>query len=177
MNAGKTTSLLQYNYNCKEKYMNTCLFIPSIAKNESFIESRIGLKEPAVEITEELNIFKYVRKIKLKPNFILVDEAQFLKKKHVFELISIVDILKISVLTYGLRTNFKSKLFEGSKYLFALSDKIIEIKTLCKCGNKAIMNVKISKDNKKILFGTQIDVNKKVYISVCRYHFYKYHEL
>ena len=171
MNAGKTTQLLQYNYNCLEKNMKTLLFIPNIVNKNGIITSRIGLKKQAIKITDNFNIFKYIKNYKIKITHVLIDEAQFLKKKHIYELISIVDILKISVLTYGLRTDFKSNLFEGSKYLLALSDKLIEIKTLCKCGKKAIMNAKIH-EKKKVLHGKQIDINKKIYISVCRYHYF-----
>jgi len=177
MNAGKTTLLLQYNYNYKEKNIKTLLFVPSIANKNGIIKSRIGLKENAIKITTDFNIFKYIKNYKIKLKYILVDEVQFLNKKHIFELISIVDILKISVLTYGLRTDFKSNLFEGSKYLLALSDKIIELKTICQCGRKAIMNAKTNKKNQKILHGEQIDTNKKIYMSLCRYHYYNTNKL
>ena len=144
MNAGKTTSLLQCNYNYKKIKIKTLLLIPEIANKNGYIISRIGLKKKAKIIYENLNIFKYIKKMK-NIKIIFIDEAQFLSKKHIYEIISIVDILKIPVFAYGLRTDFKSHLFNGSKYLLSLADKIIEIKTLCcKCTKKAIMNVKIN---------------------------------
>ena len=177
MNAGKTTQLLQHNHTFLKNKFNTILFIPDIAHKNGIIKSRIGLKKTAIKITDNFNIFKYIKQIKKKINYILIDEAQFLKKKHIFELISIVDILNISVLTYGLKTDFKSKLFEGSKYLLALSDKLIEIKTLCLCGKKAIMNAKINTIGKKVLYGKQVDINKENYIPVCRFHYYNLKKL
>jgi len=171
MNAGKSTALLQYNHNYTERNFKTLLFVPKISDENGIIISRLGIKKKAIIIDEDLNIFKFIKKYKKPIHSILIDEVQFLKKKHIFEIISIVDILQISVLTYGLRTDFKSKLFEGSKYLLALSDKLIEIKTLCKCGEKAIMNAKISNE-KKILYGKQINTNKSLYIPVCRKHYY-----
>ncbi len=171
MNAGKTTSLLQCNYNYTKLNFKTVLFIPEIAHKEGYIISRIGLKKKAKIIYEDLNIFKYIKKIK-NIKIIFIDEAQFLSKKHIYEIISVVDILKIPVFTYGLRTDFKSHLFNGSKYLLALADKIIEIKTLCsKCAEKATFNVKINY-NKKIITGKVIDTNKNRYLPVCRYHYY-----
>lgn len=149
MNAGKTTHLLQQNHILKKNKIKTLLLIPEIAEKNGIIKSRIGLKSQGIKINENLNLFKYIKNKTDKIKYILIDEAQFLKKKHVFEIISIVDILKISVLTYGLRTDFKTRLFEGSKYLLALADEIIEIKTLCKCGRKATMNTRISKNKKK----------------------------
>lgn len=172
MNAGKTTHLLQQNHNLKEKNLKTLLFIPEIAGNNGVIESRIGLKENAIKITNNLNLFVFTRNYKENIKYILIDEAQFLKKKNVFEIISVVDILNISVFTYGLRTDFKSKLFEGSKYLLSMADNIIELKTLCSCGRKAIMNVRTNLNKKKIIAGDQININKNIYISVCRYHYY-----
>lgn len=176
MNAGKTTSLLQCNYTYRKMKYNTLLFVPSIAKSNGFIVSRIGLKEHAITIDNDFNIFKYVR-VRENIKLILVDEAQFLTKKTVFELISIVDYLNIDVFTYGLRTDFKSNLFIGSKYLLTYSDKIIELKTLCfKCSKKAIMNAKLM-FGKRIIFGKQIEINKEIYLPVCRYHYYNFNKI
>ena len=173
MNAGKTTSLLQYNHMYKNLNLQTLLLIPKIASKDGFIISRLGLKKKAKIIDDDLNIFKHVRKNK-NIKIILIDEAQFLSKKHIYELIGITDKLKIPVLTYGLKTDFKSKLFLGSKYLLELADKIIELKTLCsKCCKKATMNVKFNK-KKKLITGNQIDINKNIYLPVCRYHYYNF---
>jgi len=176
MNAGKTTSLLQCNYTYTQMKIKTLLLIPEIANKKGYIISRIGLIKKAKIINENLNIFKYIKNIK-DIKVVFIDEAQFLSKKHIYEIISIVDILKIPVFTYGLRTDFKSHLFNGSKYLLALADKIIEIKALCsKCTKKATMNVKINYD-KKIITGKIIDVNKNKYLPVCRFHYYVFNNI
>ena len=176
MNAGKTTSLLQYKYNCEKKKINTMSFIPKIANKYGIIKSLIGLQTKGIAFNEKFNIFKYVLNHKKKKNHIFIDEAQFLTKKQVYQLTSITDYLKINIFAYGLKNNFKSELFEWSKYLLILSDKIIEIKTICYCGKKAIMNVKISKYGKKTTTGNIIEINKNIYESTCRKHFYKYND-
>ncbi len=176
MNVGKSTLLLQQNYNNLKKNIKTLILIPNISSKIGIINSRIGLKEKARRITEKTNIFKSVNTFKKKPKEILIDEAQFLTKKHIFELIGIVDILKINVSTYGLRTDFKSKIFEGSKYLFSFADEIIEINTICQCGKKAIMNAKIF-NQKKIIHGQTIDIDKNIYKPVCRYHFFNFKKI
>lgn len=173
MNAGKTTLLLQTHYNNKKMKINTLLCISEIGSCDGIIRSRIGLHERAMILYNNINLFKYVRSLSFYPRLILVDEAQFLVKKQVFELLAIVDILNISVFTYGLRTDFRGRLFEGSKYLLSFSDKIIEIKSVCYCGNKAIMTARMEEGKKKI-GGNQIDLSKKKYVSFCRYHYYNF---
>ncbi|HFL8819485.1 MAG TPA: thymidine kinase [Candidatus Azoamicus sp. OHIO2] len=171
MNAGKSTLLLQINYNNSEKKIHTILFLPDVASSDGIITSRLGLFARAMLLYDNLNLFKYIKSLSVLPKLILVDEAQFLKKKQVFELIAIVDILNINIFTYGLRTDFRGKLFDGSKYLLALSDKIIEIKSICFCGNKATMTARVE-NAKRQISGNQIDLSKKKYMSFCRYHYY-----
>jgi len=143
MNAGKTTSLLQTYNNYKEKKFNALIFIPKIASNNGIIKSRIGIYEYGKIMNDNFNIFKYIKNYdKNIIDIIFIDEVQFLKKKQILQLTCIVDYINIPILTYGLRTDFKSELFEGSKYLLALADKIIELKTVCYCGNKAINEFK-----------------------------------
>lgn len=173
MDAGKTTALLQLEHIYKKKQFETLILIPKISNKNGIVKSRIGIKAQGVAIDEKFNIFKYIKK-KKKKLIIFIDEAQFLKKKQIFQLTQIVDILNMPVLTYGLRTDFKGKLFEGSKYLLSLADKLIEIKTICYCGKKATMNVKIDEKGNKICNGKQIDTKKNSYISTCRNHFYNY---
>ncbi len=173
MNAGKSTLLLQKNYNCISNNIPTLLFIPFIVNNNGFIESRLKISEKAIIIKNDFNLFNYVNKLFFIPKIVFVDEVQFLNKKHIFELIAIVDILKIDVYTYGLRTDFRGKLFNGSKYLLALADKLVEVKTACFCGKKAIMNVMVDNKKKK-LSGSQICLDKKKYISCCRFHYYNF---
>lgn len=172
MNAGKTASLLQCNYNYKKLKIKTLLLIPQIANNR-IIKSRIGIESKAEIISENLNLYKYIKK-KSKIKIIFIDEAQFLSKKNIYELVCIADILKIKVFAYGLKTDFKGKLFNGSKYLLTMADKIIEIKTICsKCIKKATMNIKI-KNKKKIVHGKIIDLNKNNYLPVCRFHYFNF---
>ena len=171
MNAGKTTHLLQYNFNYNEKNMKTALFVPYIVSKHGIIKSRLGLIKKAIVIKKDFNIYKYIKKQKIHFDCLFFDEAQFLEKKQVYELISIVDNLNICVITYGLKTDFKSRLFYASKYLLALADKLIEIKSLCKCGLKSVMNIRF-KNGKKTLTGEQLDINKNKYKSACRIHYY-----
>ncbi|HFL8794843.1 MAG TPA: thymidine kinase [Candidatus Azosocius sp. HAIN] len=178
MNAGKTTALLQSSYNYKEKGMNTILFTPKIDNRygNNTITSRIGISSKAIMIDNDFNLFKYIiNKYNniLKIDCILIDEVQFISKKQIYELINIVDILNISVLTYGLRTDFKGEPFLASVYLISIADEITEIKTICYCGKKATMTMRIDSKGKKITSGNQIKIGgNKTYVSTCRYHFF-----
>ncbi len=177
MNAGKTTSLLQFDYNCITRNINTIIFIANPKAKTRIIKSRIGIKKIALPINSITNIYTYIKKYKHMITNILIDEAQFLTKKHIFELISIVDKLNINVFTYGLKTDFKLELFIGSKYLLILADKLMEINALCKCGAKAIANARITHSGKKITIGKQILLNKNAYTPVCRYHYFQFKNL
>ena len=176
MNAGKSTALLQADHNYRERGMSTILFTSSkderYGKNE--IVSRIGIKAPATYFFENTNIFEEVLEESKKnhTNCVLIDEAQFLSKDQVFQLGRIVDELNIPVLTFGIRTDFKGELFEGSQYLLAWSDNIKEIKTVCHCGGKATMVVRINSNGAIVSEGTQIEVGgNESYIPLCRKHF------
>ena len=141
MNAGKSTALLQSAHNYHETGNETILFIPreDADKNSGLIKSRIGLSASAVVIDSELKIFDYVKKelSKRKVDAILVDEAQFLKKHHVLQMCKVCDELQIPVMCYGIRTDFRGELFEGSASLLALADNLIELKTVCNvCSRK-----------------------------------------
>ena len=137
MNAGKTTTLLQSAYNYCERGMDTLILKPSLddRHNTDVVRSRIGLETNAVSFNacDDLLELTETRNQKSTLNCLLLDEAQFLTKSQVFELGEIVDKLKIPVLAYGLRTDFKGELFEGSLHLLAWSDELIEIKTVCHC--------------------------------------------
>lgn len=178
MNAGKSTTLLQSSYNYQERGMNTVLFTPSLDDRfkSGVIHSRIGLQAEAVSFDNDSNLYDHVRQIldqsSSSIHCILVDEAQFLTKLQVQQLADVADALSIPVLAYGLRTDFRGEPFEGSQYLLAWADELIEIKTVCHCGKKATMNIRIGEDQKPITTGKQIEIggNDK-YISVCRKHF------
>ena len=176
MNAGKSTALLQANHNYIERGMNTMIFTSENDQrfNVNEINSRIGLSAKSNIFNNKTNFILNLKK-SLKHeeiHCVLVDEAQFLTKKHVQELSSIVDELNIPVLTYGIRTDFRGDLFEGSQYLLAWSDTIKEIKTICHCGNKATMVVRISKKGDIEVDGKQLEIGgNERYVSLCRKHF------
>ncbi|MDR1982990.1 MAG: thymidine kinase [Holosporaceae bacterium] len=173
MNAGKTTSLLQTDHNYKERGMDTLLF--AYAKDTRYgqgtITSRIGLQKQAITFDKDFDFFRYVKGAK-SVACVLVDEAQFLTKDQVDQLSDVVDVLNIPVLTYGLRTDFQGNDFDGSQRLLATADILVELKTVCHCGKKATMNMRIDEKGNKISQGEQIEIggNEK-YISVCRKHF------
>lgn len=176
MNAGKTTTLLQSNYNYRERGMETLLFIPSIDTRykKGIIASRIGLVADAYAFDVEFNFFDYVQEfiLTMPISCALIDEAQFLTKVQVLQLTRIVDELKIPVLTYGLRSDFMGEPFEGSQYLLAWADEMSEIKTICHCGRKATMNPRIDEKGKVIREGQQIEIGgNDRYIALCRKHY------
>lgn len=176
MNAGKTTTLLQSNYNYQERGMNTLLFIPSIDTRHALgiISSRIGLQNEAHAFEKNFNFFTFVKDHtqKQKISCILIDEAQFLNKEQVFQLTRIVDELKIPALAYGLRSDFMGEPFEGSKYLMALAEEITEIKTICHCGRKATMNARIDENGCVLREGEQVEIGgNDRYIALCRKHY------
>ncbi len=176
MNAGKTTTLLQSAYNYRERRMNTLVLKPSIDDRHTaaVVRSRIGLEANAVcfqkdddllELTEE-------RHQKTPLSCLLLDEAQFLTKSQVFALGEVVDKLGIPVLAYGLRTDFKGELFEGSLHLLAWADELLEIKTVCHCGKKANMVLRLDENGTPLKSGAQIQIGgNDSYVSVCRKHF------
>ena len=176
MNAGKTTTLLQSAYNYQERGMSTLVLKPKVDdryKHDS-IRSRIGLELDAVSFVEKDDLLALTEKINQKTplSCVLLDEAQFLKKTQVYALGEIVDKLGIPVLAYGLRTDFKGKLFEGSMNLLAWADELVEIKTICHCGKKAIMVLRLDENRKPLKSGEQIQIGgNDSYISVCRKHF------
>lgn len=176
MNAGKSTILLQSSHNYHERGMKTLLLSPIIDNRNDLnrIHSRIGLSADATLFKLEDNLFEMVSQHHAQTVLacILVDEAQFLSRKHVEQLSDIADQLNIPVLTYGLRTDFQGELFEGSQCLLAWADELIELKTICHCGKKATMNMRISSDGKAIHEGSQILIGgNEAYVSVCRKHF------
>ena len=173
MNAGKSTALLQANHNYLERGMKTMLFTAKLDNREGggVISSRIGIQKEALAFGNEDNLFDMVREADSdsKLNCILVDEAQFLSKEQVRQLIRLVDEEGIPVLTYGIRSDFKGEVFEGSKFLLAWSDEMKEIKTICHCGKKATMNARVSTDGDMETAGAQIEIGgNERYISLCR---------
>jgi thymidine kinase len=175
MNAGKTTKLLQTSFNYSERKMHTLLFTFEFDTRSGggTISSRIGISETAHTFNRETNLFDSISKGVLpRTAAVLIDEAQFLTKKHVQDLCAVVDGLNIPVLTYGLRSDFLGEHFEGSMYLLLWADELIEIKTVCHCGKKATMNAKFGANGKVVRDGEQVDIggNEK-YMSLCRKHY------
>ena len=175
MNAGKSTVLLQASHNYGERGMKTMLFTAELDNRSKVgnISSRIGLSEKASTFNNDDNLFSSVeeRLSKDKISCVFVDEAQFLTDKQVWELSDVVEILKVPVMCFGLRTDFQGKLFEGSSTLLAIADELKEIKTICHCGKKANMVVRVDSNGKVLKEGAQIEIggNEK-YISLCRKH-------
>ena len=177
MNAGKSTALLQSAHNYHETGNETILFIPreDADKNSGLIKSRIGLSASAVIIDSKLKVYEYVKNelSQRKIDAILVDEAQFLKKSHVTQMCKVCDELNIPVMCYGIRTDFRGELFEGSSSLLALADKLEELKTICtECNRKATMVIRLDKDSKVVTSGKQILIGgNETYKVLCRKHF------
>lgn len=176
MNAGKTTKLLQSSFNYKERGMDTILYTFKFDNRygNSKIASRIGISENAYTFDKDIDLFDDVKSTaNPKTACVLIDEAQFLTKQQVASLCRVVDELGIPVLTYGLRTDFLGEPFEGSLYLLLWADELIEVKTICHCGKKAIMNAKFDSSKRIVRSGEQIDIggNEK-YMALCRKHYF-----
>ena len=178
MNAGKSTTLLQSSYNYNEKGMDTLIFTPAIDDRAGVgkVASRIGLEANAIPFDDEFNFFDYIGRAKQKSHgrltCILIDEAQFLNREQVEQLGEVVDVLNLPVLTYGLRSDFRGDAFSGSLYLLTLADELVEIKTICHCGSKATMNMRVDSQNRKVLDGQQVEIGgNERYIACCRRHF------
>ena len=178
MNAGKSTSLLQSNHNYKENGLDTIIFLPNETSklSKGQIVSRIGLKAKAVIANKDLNFFDYIKENQSeKLSCILIDEAQFLSKEQVRQLGKVADRLNYPVMCYGIRTDFRGELFEGSAELLALSDNLIELKTICSlCSRKATMVVRKDDSGKVVTEGSKVVVGgNDIYMPVCRKHYRK----
>lgn len=174
MNAGKSTTLLQSAHNYEERGMRVLLFTPNLDSRDGIgvISSRIGLDRPAMTFSQTDDLFLGIRKEQKKEaiDCILVDEAQFLTSKQVLQLTLITDRFSIPVLCYGIRTDFQGEPFEGSKYLLAWADELVEIKTICRTGRKATMNARLDEQGNRVWTGQQIEVGTH-YEALCRKEF------
>jgi len=176
MNAGKSTALLQTNFGYLEKGMNTLLYTSEKDNRygNSEIVSRIGLKSKAETFKDSDNLFDCVSVAHKKNalDCVLIDEAQFLTKDQVHQLGRVVDELDVTVLAYGIRTDFRGELFEGSRYLLAWADRLSEIRTVCHCGRKATMIVRVDDKGEIVREGEQVEIGgNERYLSLCRLHF------
>ncbi len=179
MNAGKTTTLLQSAYNYHERGMRTLILTPALDDRygEGMVASRIGLKARALRFAGDADLMAMVEADVAKNGKIgcvLVDEAQFLTRAQAWQLTDVVDDLHIPVLAYGLRTDFRGELFEGSQYLLAWADELSEIKTICHTGHKATMVVRVDEDGRAVTAGPQVEIGgNDRYVSVSRAEFKK----
>ena len=176
MNAGKSTMLLQANHNYLERGMNPVIYTSNLDSRfgKGEIVSRIGLKSKSNTFDIKTDIYNDILSFKENTliDCVLIDEAQFLTKNQVDQLGKIVDELDIPVLAFGIRTDFQGNLFEGSKYLLAWADNLKEIKTVCHCGRKATMVLRVDDEGSIVSDGSQIEIGgEERYVSVCRKHF------
>jgi len=178
MNAGKSTALLQSSYNYHERGMRTLVYTAEIDNRfgAGKVSSRIGLSSPAKLYNNATSLYGEINaEHQLEPvHCVLVDESQFLTRDQVRALSEVVDHLDIPVLCYGLRTDFRGELFIGSQYLLAWSDKLVELKTICHCGRKASMVLRLDESGKPFEEGEQVQIGgNERYVSVCRKHYYE----
>jgi thymidine kinase len=175
MNAGKSTALLQAAHNYAERGMTTMLFIARLDDRAGGrIASRIGIQAEAAKFDGTTDFWASVPAS--PPHCILVDEAQFLTKDQVRQLARIVDEKNVPVMCYGLRTDFQGELFPGSAALLAWADTLTELKTICYCGRKATMVVRVSPTGRVESAGQQIEIGgNERYVSLCRRHFSQAH--
>jgi len=176
MNAGKSTTLLQSSFNYRERGMTPVIFTAAIDDRygKGKVSSRIGLEEDAELFNAKDDLYRKLQDICAtdKIDCVLIDECQFLTKEQVYQLTEVVDKLHIPVLCYGLRSDFRGELFEGSKYLLSWADKLVELKTICHCGRKANMVIRQDETGRAIADGDQVEIGgNDRYVSVCRKHY------
>jgi thymidine kinase len=176
MNAGKSTTLLQADFNYRERGMHTMLFTAAIDDRyrAGLITSRIGIEAPANPFDKSTDLRAGIEAQHAETPLacVLVDEAQFLTKPQVFQLAGVADALNIPVLAYGLRTDFRAELFDGSACLLALADVLVELKAVCACGRKATMNLRIDASGDAVRDGAQTEIGgNDRYVALCRRHF------
>jgi thymidine kinase len=179
MNAGKTTTLLQSAHNYRERGMRVLILTPRLddRAGSGTVASRIGLKAVGHAFQRGDDLEQAIRRDIAehgKLDCVLVDEAQFLSKAQVWQLSEVVDALRVPVLCYGLRTDFRGELFEGSQYLLAWADELSEIKTICHSGKKATMTVRVDDAGRAVQQGPQVEIGgNERYVSVSRAEFKK----
>ena len=174
MNAGKSTILLQAAYNYRERGMDVLLLTSALYKDDDagHISSRIGIGADATLYTDKTDLLALIRdrQSEHRIDAIFVDEAQFLTKEQVWQLARVADHLNVPVLAYGLRTDFRGELFEGSSALLAIADSLREVRTICECGRKATMVIRLDAEGNAATEGDQVSIGKSTYVSLCRRH-------
>jgi thymidine kinase len=177
MNAGKSTSLLQSSHNYRERGMHTLVYTAELdQRGGGKVHSRIGLTSDALHFAPGSDLFREIEAAHSRRpvSCVLLDEAQFLTRGQVEQLAMVVDRLSIPVLCYGLRTDFRGELFEGSGRLLALADELSELKTICHCGRKATMVMRVGSDGLAEHEGAQVEIGgNERYVSLCRRHYFE----
>ncbi len=176
MNAGKSTTLLQADFNYRERGMATMLWTAALdhRSDERAIESRIGLGADAHRYGPDTDLWERVTAAHAGQPLacVMVDEAQFLTKEQVWQLARLADGAGIPVLCYGLRTDFQGELFPGSAALLGIADALVELKAVCHCGRKATMNLRIDASGSAVKAGAQTEIGgNDRYVALCRRHF------
>jgi thymidine kinase len=175
MNAGKSTNLLQANFNYGERGMATMLWTAALDNRaEQAIASRIGLGAEASRFGPGTNLWEAVmaRHAEQPLACVLIDEAQFLTATQAWQCARLADEGNIPVLCYGLRTDFRGDLFPGSAILLGIADTLVELKAVCHCGRKATMNLRLDTHGEPIAHGAQTQIGgNDQYLALCRRHF------
>ncbi len=175
MNAGKSTILLQASYNYNEGGMETYLLTAKLDDRAGVgkIASRIGIDAPSDYFSPESDLFEMIKARQAKGPIacVFIDEAQFLSKDQVWQLVRAVDDLGVPVMCYGLRVDFMGELFPGSAALLAWADEMREVRTICACGKKATMVVRQDDSGRVLTDGEQVQIGgNETYLSLCRRH-------
>lgn len=179
MNCGKSLSLLSKAYGFRERGIDVLLIKSTVDTRDSgVIRSRaLSVEEQCLPVTQDDNVFvKVSQALSDGPDYkwILVDECQFLTAEQVDQLAKVVDVLNINVICYGLRTDFQTHLFPGSQRLFEIADKMEEMKSTCRCGNRASVNARIDKSGHIVTKGAQVECGSEDrYITLCRKCYYR----
>ncbi len=174
MGSAKTALLLTQAYNFEERGMPYRCMKPVVdtRDNKNVIHSRIGIERECSWIYADTNLYELVRDMaddEPRPQWILVDEAQFLSADQVDQLARVVDDFGINVVCYGLRTDFRTSLFEGSRRLLEIADTIDEVKSTCSCGRKTIVNARVNSAGEIITEGAVVEIGgNDRYVAVCR---------
>lgn len=176
MNAGKSTTLLQADFNYRERGMNTMLWTAQLddRAEDKAIESRIGLGADAHRFSADTDMFAQVRASHSAQPLacVMVDEAQFLSRDQVWQLARLADEASIPIICYGLRTDFQGELFPGSAALLGIADTLVELKAVCHCGRKASMNLRMDESGVAVKAGAQTEIGgNDRYVALCRKHF------
>jgi thymidine kinase len=175
MNAGKSSHLLQADFNYRERGMATMLWTAALdSRSAGMVRSRIGLESEAHRFHAGTDLWAEVSAAhaEAKLDCVLVDEAQFLTPDQVWQLARVADEAGIPVLCYGLRTDFQGALFPGSAVLLGIADALIELKAVCHCGRKATMNLRVDESGAAVKQGQQTEIGgNDRYVALCRKHF------